>query len=269
MQVPASAKLPVTRADPSILLGAYDHTLNNASITFLGHGSFGVIVSAVSNDNTRTFKICKKRAEITATLAIQSILPLNVIGFTGFARFDLWCVAELNVSSSAIWLDVLIERGLARASHVQLCFDALATLHTAGFMHNDVKPESFVVTDGRVQLTNLSACAPANRPCTQGTLGFMHPRTVLNISSNRTSTTDLYAMAITTVVVLSRCRVSEIVFYPVEEFDQQLDACSAARTMVVWAQTNQLAEYPQQMLGRLIDALQRDNRLTFPDFRRL
>ncbi len=249
--------------------------LHHYEIDIMGTGRSGTVVR-LNSQPPRLFKIFKAKngsafeSEVKHALLMQKLIPDKAIGFLAATRIGAkgcrgargcrcakGCrgVAEMPPSSSSSSSSAAIDMFYAahykslRYHHMVSALDAMLAMHSVGYLHNDIKPENFLVVCERAKLIDFGTCRPIGDAISGGTWEFMHPRVSRSKLTERTVSTDAYSFAVTTLIsldttitnskrdTLAAAAAAYITDTPIHR------ALAVAHAMVEWAHCNPLLEY--------------------------
>ena len=232
-----------------------------------GTGHSGTVVQ-LNSEPPRLFKVFTSineaayDREVSYAMMMQRLIPDHAVGFIGATKMcDGRAVAEMPCAPNAVDMYYAAKDKTLHCHHMISALDAVAGMHNAGYLHNDIKPENFLVLRECAKLIDFGTCLPIGATSRGGTTDFMHPRLSPTTSIARTVTTDFYAFAVTTQVSLDITIANA-------KRDTQADAATAyctdspihralaaAHSMVECAHCNPLLEYDKGEAGKLRAAL--------------
>lgn len=155
----------------------------------------------------------EQEARLLAELAGPGLVPLRQV-----QRGPEGITLDLEAAACSL-ADVIGRRGRLPVTETRAVGSAAATalgrIHSAGFVHGDVKPANLLLTDGgELWLADLDAAAAADgAPLLRGTPGRVEP------GATALASTDITALAATLVELLTGSVIDRLVAWSARELD--------------------------------------------------
>jgi len=255
------------RADAMSGIFCVHPELITCDVEIMGTGRSGTVVQ-LNTTPPRRFKVFKPitreayESEVEHALLMQKLIPDNAVGFIAASRIIggrgvaelAWCLPAVDMYYAAQFKSL-------GCHHMVSALDAMLAMHGVGYLHNDIKPENFLVVRDHAKLIDFGCTRVIGDAILGGTWQFMHPRVSRSTRTERTVSTDVYSFAVTTLVSLDdtianahRRTLAEAAKAYVSDTPMHR-ALAVAHTMVEWAHCNQSLEYDSGELARLRAAL--------------